>query len=216
MCNSKRWNLLFMGLVYIPYLLLSWTIYRDVGFQDWNFQNTLPTANVSPFMFSTMPLLLLLPRKVRESWHLLIVLLSAGMLLAGALGCIYNAAIGYAFHPHFLLDFGAHFALSLFGVYLARSGQVKLSGKNCLISGALIVGVAVCMLALNCILDTAFFGLSLTGKHNIYNNVLVASSYLSAVLYFVGLGMVLLLGAGYVKCFRETRKNAPKTPVKKI
>ena len=74
MRNYKRWNLLFMGLVYIPYLLLSWTIYRDVGFQDWNFQNTLPTANVSPFMISTMPLLLLVELLIRPLTVFMVVI----------------------------------------------------------------------------------------------------------------------------------------------
>ena len=59
----------------------------------------------------------------------------------------------------------------------------------------LIYGVAVVMLILNVIFDKAFFGLSLNGRHNIYNMVLVDNSYLSALIYFVGLGAVLALGA---------------------
>ena len=207
MRNTKCFNLLFMGLVYASYLVLSYSIYRNAGFDDWNFKNTLPTANVSPFMFSVMPVLLVMPKKAQKHIHLLISLLSVGMVLSGALGCVYYAAIQYAFHPHFLLDFGAHFLLSLFGVYLVRSGQVEVNRRNCLISGAMIYGVAMCMLVHNVVFVTAFFGLSLSGKHNIYNNVLVRSGYLSAVIYFVGLGLVLLLGAGYCRLFRNCKKQ---------
>jgi multisubunit Na+/H+ antiporter MnhG subunit len=82
-------------------------------------------------------------------------------------------------------------------VYLIKSGQVELNKKNALVSGAIIVGVAIFMLVLNVIFDTAFFGLSLNGKHSIYNVVLVESSYLSAVLYFLGLFGVLSMGYIY-------------------
>ena len=55
------------------------------------------------------------------------------------------------------------------------------------------------MLVLNLIFDTSFFGLSLRGKHNIYNNVLTNNSYLSAALYFFGLICVLLMGLAIIR-----------------
>ena len=73
----------------------------------------------------------------------------------------------------------------------------KEADTNALFSGLIIVFVATVMLILNLILDTAFFGLSLRGKHNIYNNVLVDDSYLSALLYYIGLCGVLTLGYGF-------------------
>ena len=126
--------------------------------------------------------------------HLLNSLLTVGMFLSTVVNCIHFASIGYAFHPHFLLDYVAHFSLSLFGIYLVRSEQIDLNWKHNAISSAIIFGVAAVMLILNVIFDTAFFGLSLNGKHNIYNNVLVDSSYLSALIYFMGLLLVLFLG----------------------
>jgi hypothetical protein len=201
--NFRLFNVLFGCLVYIPYLWLSCIVYNDVGFYDWNFQNTLPTANVSPFMFSSVPLLLILPPKAKKAVYLLISLLSVGMFGSAALGCIGNAAINYKFHFHFLLDYISHFALSLFGIYLIRTKQVEFHAKNCLVSASIIFGSATVMLILNLILDTAFFGLSLTGKHSIYNNVIVDNSYVSALIYYVGLLMVLLLGYGVCKMFQK-------------
>ena len=98
-----------------------------------------------------------------------------------------------------MLDYVAHFALSLYGVYLVRTSQVKLTVKASVMSGSIILGAAFLMMILNVIFDTAFFGLSLNGKHNIYNNVLFKSSYLSAFVYFLGLIMVLVLGYLYMK-----------------
>ena len=63
------------------------------------------------------------------------------------------------------------------------------------------------MLVLNVAFDKAFFGLSLNGKHNIYNVVLTDSSYLSAALYFIGLCGVLLMGYYYVAWILRTFKK---------
>ncbi len=197
MSNIKICNLCFTAFVFIPYVLLCVIVYLDVGFYDWNFQNTLPMANVSPFMFALTPIFLLLPKQLKKHAYLLVSLLSVGMFLSTVFSCVYNAVIAYKFHFHFLLDYVAHFTLSLFGVYLIRSGQVELNKRNALISSSLIFVSALIMMLLNVILDTTFFGLSLNGKHNIYNNVLVDNSYLSALLYFIGLTAVLLLGYGY-------------------
>ena len=213
MRNTKIVNLCFTACVFIPYVALCCIVYTDVGFYDWNFQNTLPVANVSPFMFTVIPIFLLLPKRVKKYAYLLVSLLSVGMFLSAIFGCIYNAAIQYKFHPHFVLDYVAHFALSLFGVYMIRSGQVQLNKKNALISASIIFGAAVCMMVCNVIFDTAFFGLSLNGKHNIYNNVLVDNSYLSALLYFAGLAVVLLLGYLY-SAFVKSKLGAVETQVK--
>lgn len=209
MRRVKLANAVFVGLVWIPYLMLSLTVYLDVGFYDWNFQNTLPTANVSPFMFTCVPLALILPRRFKPYFLALISLLSVGMFVSTILGCIYNAAINYKFHIHFTYDYVAHFALSLFGVYIIRSKQVQLDAKHTLIGSFLILAAATGMLILNLIFDTAFFGLSLNGKHNIYNNVLVDNSYVSALLYYAGLIVVLLLGYGYMRFMGKPQLEIP-------
>jgi hypothetical protein len=205
--NYKFFNFVFVASVFIPYVLLCIKIYKDVGFYDWNFQNALPVANVSPFMFAIVPLVLILPKKVKKHLLLLISLLSVGMFVSTVLSCMYNAIINYKFHWHFMLNYLSHFMLSLFGVYLIRSGQVELKCKNCLISSSIIFCVATFMMVLNVIFDTSFFGLSLNGKHNIYNNVLVENSYVSALLYYCGLAGVLLLGYFYSKMHQKRRQK---------
>lgn len=211
MRSVKLTNLIFVGLVFIPYVMLSLTVFLDVGFYDWNYQNTLPVANVSPFMFTAVLLVLVLPKAVKKHFLLLISLLSVGMFLSSALGCIYNAVINYKFHIHFTYDYVSHFALSLLGIYAVRTKQVTLNIKNALISSSMIFCAAGMMLILNVIFNTAFFGLSLNGKHNIYNNVLVDNSYVSALLYFLGLGLVLLLGYAYSSIFAKKRFEIKET-----
>ena len=127
------------------------------------------------------------------------------MLISPIVGCIYNASINYKFHLHFLSDYVAHIALSLWGVYFIKSRQVELTKRNNATSAGIIIGAAFIMLILNVIFDTSFFGLSLNGKHNIYNSVITENSYLSAVLYF--LGLICVLGIGYLYSLLMSRKN---------
>lgn len=206
--NTKLTNVSFCFIAFILYLSLVLVVYLDVGFYDWNFQNTLPVANVSPFMFFVSPFCLILPTKARKYFFTLVSLLSIGMLLSPLIGCIRNQVINYAFHPHFLLDYFAHLSLSLWGIYLYLSNQTLLKVKDNILGGSIIVIVALIMLILNVIFDTAFFGLSLNGKHNIYNVVLVDSSYLSVLIYFICLIIVLIIGYFYLKLIKRITKNA--------
>ena len=189
LCNTI-FALSVFGL-YITHLII---VFRSVGWSDWNFQNTLPVANVSPFMFAMMPIVLIMPQPIKKYLQNLVCLLMVGMFLSTIFNCIYNASINYKFHFHFMLDYIAHFILSLWGIYLIRSGQVRVEIRKSIKSGCIILGVALLMLVLNVVFDKAFFGLSLNGKHNIYNNVLTDSSVLSALIYFFGLTAVLVMG----------------------
>ena len=205
--KDKRWpNIVLPPMIFTCYLYVVITMYLDVGFHDWNFQNTLPTANVSPFTYCLALLSLVLPKKAKEYVYTLISLLSFGVLGAGMLSCISNAARDYAFHWTITLDSFAHVALSWFGVYLVKSGQVRLEPRKCLFSGLFIVGVAVVMMLLNVIFHTNFFGLSFRGEHNIYNMVLCESAYLSAGIYFLGLCAVLTVGYFYQKWLKALKK----------
>ena len=185
-------NIVFCSLIVICYGFVILIAYLQNGPNDWNFTNTLPVANISPFMFAASPIFFILPKKIRKYYATLIALLVVGMILSPILSCVYNFSISYKFHPSFLLNYAAHIALALWGIYLVLSKQCDLEIKSCLIAGAIIVSVAITMIILNVIFDQSFFGLSLNGKHNIYNMVLVDNSYLSALIYFAGLGAVLV------------------------
>jgi hypothetical protein len=80
-------------------------MYNDVGPKDWNFLNTLPTANVSPFMFCLTPFILIVPKRVRKYLFTLVALLSFGMLMAGLGGALGFVARDYKFHWHITTHF---------------------------------------------------------------------------------------------------------------
>ena len=95
--HSKIVNQVFVILIFLCYLYTVIYMYNDVGISDWNFLNTLPTANVSPFMFCLVIVFWILPKKVRPSLFTLISLLSLGMLVAGLGGCFVYIARDYNF-----------------------------------------------------------------------------------------------------------------------
>ena len=195
MRNIMLFNSIFVGLIFIPYLIMVIYIFKtDDDPTRWNFFNALPTANISPFMFTFIPIIVVLPKQVKERLLSIVALLSVGMFLSTALGCVGNAMRNYKFHFHFMLDYISHFSFSLFGVYLIRTKQVVLNLKNSIVSCLILLCVPTLMLIINLIFDTAFFGLSLNGKHNIYNLVLGDNSYISALIYYVGVVVVLSLG----------------------
>lgn len=194
MRNVKIANLIFFGLTFGVYIVYVFMVYSDVGAESIYFHGVLATANISPFMFTVLPIIYFSRGKLKEYLYLLVSLLSVGMFFSPFFNAISYAVSGVPFHVIPVLDYVGHLSLSLWGIYLVRSGQVTLNPKKALTSGLIIVGVADIMLVLNLIFDTAFFGLSLKGKHNIYGNVLTENSYLSAIIYFAGLAVILLLG----------------------
>lgn len=192
-------TILFPFAVWLAYISCVVSMGIKAGITDWNFTNTLPTANVSPFMYCLTAFIWAFPKKCRKYLYGLIALLSLGMLCAGALNCIFNVMRNYKFHWEIGLDTFIHGAISWFGVYLVKTKQVDLDVKTSLISGSIIVGVACVMLLTNLLLHTSFFGLSLYGNHNIYNVVVCKNGYLSAGIYFIGLSAVLCVGRVFQK-----------------
>ena len=199
-------NILFVIAIFASYFYVVRYMYYDVGPEDWNFKNTLPTANVSPFMFCLTPIILVMPKVVRKYCMTLVVLLSLGMVVAGLGGALGFVARNYKFHWHITMDCLAHVLISLWGVYLLKSGQVELTPKKALRGGAIIVSVALIMLILNLIYHKAFFGLSPYGEHNIYNTRFFENGVISIIVYFLGLGFVLCAGYFYQKVLNLKRK----------
>ena len=205
--NTHLTNIAFVSVIFMCYFSMVILGYVHNGLYDWNFHILLPTANISPFMFFVTPLYIFLPAKIRKYLGALIALLVVGMILSPILTCANFFRIGYKFHPRFLIDYFVHIVLAIFGVYLVQSGQVELNKKNCLIGSAIIIVVCFIMIIINLIADTSFFGLSLRGKHNIYNMVLVENSFLSALIYFAGLILVLLASYGLQKLLLRILKK---------
>ena len=65
-------NLTLVMMIFASYFYIVRYMYYDVGVNDWNFKNTLPTANVSPFMFNITLVVWILPKAIRKYFMTLI------------------------------------------------------------------------------------------------------------------------------------------------
>lgn len=210
--NTKRANLVFCGITFFFYALYLLKLMSNVGYNNYYFLESLPTANISPFMFGAIPIIFFSRGRVQKHLNLLVSLLSIGMLLSPILNAIMYAIKDTTFGIIFVFDYIAHLSLSLWGIYLVKSGQTRLNVRDSIISSLIILGICDIMIILNLIFDTSFFGLSLTGKHHIYYNVITSNSFLSALIYFIGLCAVLFAGFASCKWLSGSRRNYP--PVK--
>ncbi|HQC54785.1 MAG TPA: hypothetical protein PKX91_03565 [Clostridia bacterium] len=164
----------------------------------WNFIYSLPTANVSPFMFTIVFVVLFLPKSIKNYFYLLMSLLSLGMIIAGIGGAIWY--IGWEdYHLAISVEWFTHFMMALFGIYLVLSKNVDFTLKNSLKSSIIIYCVVALMIILNVIFDTSFFGLAFNGDHNIYTYLVIPNPYLSAFVYILGLTCVLISGYWFLK-----------------
>ena len=201
--HTRAFEFVYAFAVVSIYLYCVSNIYVRVGAENWNFHNALPTANVSPFTFSLCLAAPFLPRAARRTVYSMIALLSFGMLAATILEGLGYMLRDYTLYDTMAFDMAAYLVLSLFGVYLVQSGQVTLRVREVIWGGLYIVVIALTMLVLNAVFGTAYFGLSFAGEHNIYG-VVLPNAYLSAAVYFVGLGGVLAVGYRLQLFFDET------------
>ena len=123
-------NVIFVVTICASYFYMVIYTYFDSGIHDWNFQNTLPTANVSPFMFCLSGLILFMPKRIKNNLYTLIALLSLAMLVVGLFGTLSYAEREFNFYWHVALDCTAHVLISLWGLHLVKSGQVELTPKR--------------------------------------------------------------------------------------
>ena len=203
MKNTKIVNLIFFITIFSLYVMYVLQVLLIQGHKSIYFHGVLASANVSPFMFSTLPIVYFSRGRVQTYLYGLIALLSVGMMLSPILNAVTYALNDIPFQILAVWDYIAHLGLSLWGIYLVRSNQVKIELKSSIFSALIILSVALFMLVHNLIFDTTFFGLSLNGKHNIYGNVLTENSFLSAGIYFSGLCAILVAGYFYSRSFKK-------------
>ena len=207
MKNNSYINKIIPCFMFLAIIVESVYYFILDGSSSYNFRNTLPVANVSPFMFINGIIIIFFPNKIKKYGNTLICLLSLGMFIAG-IGLLLNTHF-CKIEPHwnFLLNAFNHILFSLFGIYLYKTNQVHQEKKKIVYSASIIVVVALFMLVLNAFFQTSYFGLSLYGNHNIYNLVLCQDSILSAIIYFIGLSLVLISGWKYSKIINKKNEN---------
>lgn len=189
---QKLMNIIFVIIIFVPYLGVLHFAATSVGFKDWNFLNALPPANVSPFSFTMCLFTLVLPKKIKGVIFRVFSFLVVGMFFAAIITDVLWIMDHKVYHFFRCLDSLSHLCISLFGIYLVLTKQVEVNVKSFIKGFITMFSVVAVMIILNVTCGTAFFGLAFDGRHNIYSMVLTKSPYLSAFLYMTGLAAVLV------------------------
>ena len=187
-----RLNHVFILCIFTLYCITLLIQLLSQGSNSKAFIDTVPTSNISPFVFCTLPLCLF--KRLRNFIFPMIVFLSVGIILSVEISHYRFINENLEYNIALSLDGLNHMLYALFGVYLVVSNQVQLSLKSFIYGCISILTIVATMILLNLIFHTSFFGLNLYGNHSIYDIVITTSSVLSSLIYVLGLIIFLFLG----------------------
>lgn len=192
--DTKLSNIIFSFIIFIPYIVLLYFAYKMSKQYNINaFVYSLPISNISPLMFTLTIVALIDIKILKKSIYNLYAYLIIGMGLAALLSDIGSLVQGIPYNIYRTMDSISHVSMSLFGIYLVLSNQIEINKKSFIKAVITIYSIVLTIIIINLIFDTSFFGLSLRGKHNIYQLVLTSNSFISLLIYITGLFGVLIV-----------------------
>jgi len=194
--NVKIGNALFIAVDAVLYLV--WNIsYAEKGWLDNGF---MTLANISPFIFTLIPLTVFMNDKIKEYAYSAIAYLHLGLFLATLISPEYVVIFDYETEATFAYAAEAmcHVWAALFGLYLMLTKQVRISFKSWISSIVFMLSVVSFGVMLNLILDTHCFNMN-PNDYSIYMLDIFGSFEATLVAYYLGITVVLTLGmqSGY-------------------
>lgn len=194
--NVKLGNAVFILVDAVLYLV--WNIsYAEKGWLDNGF---MTLANISPFIFTLIPLTIFMKDKIRDYAYSAIAFLHLGLFLATLISPEYVVIFDYETEATFAYAAEAmcHVWAALFGLYLMLTKQVEISFKGWLRSIVFMLSVVSFGVMLNVILDTHCFNMN-PNDYSIYMLDIFGSFEATLVAYYLGIVVVLTLGmqSGY-------------------
>ena len=194
--NVKVGNAIFILVDAILYLV--WNIsYAEKGWLDNGF---MTFANISPFIFTLIPLTIFMKDKIRDYAYSAIAFLHLGLFLATLISPEYVVIFDYKTEATFAYAAEAmcHVWAALFGLYLILTKQVEISFKGWVRSIVFMLSVVSFGVMLNLILDTHCFNMN-PNDYSIYMLDIFGSFEATLAAYYLGIVVVLTLGmqSGY-------------------
>lgn len=212
--NVKITNIVFIVLDVFFYLLWNIAMYH-YGFLHDGFETL---GNISPMIFTVIPLTLFMSDKIKEYAYSAIAFLWVGMFFALFISPEYAYIFNYHTNASLLYTGEAlcHMLASLFGIYLILTEQVKLNFKSWLKSIVFMFSIIGFGVIINYIFHKNNFGMDPYGNYSIYFLDIFGSFGATLVAYLLGVLTVLTLGLQmgaliYKLVIIEHRKKAKKS-----
>lgn len=152
--------------------------------------------NISPMIFTVIPLTLFMSEQVKQYAYSAIAFLWVGMFLAMFISPEQAYLFDYRTEAtvNYTGEALCHMWAALFGIYLILTGQVKLNFQSWLRSMAFMYSVIGFGVFLNVCFHKSFFGMDPYGNYSIYFLNIFGSFEATLVAYLLGVLTVLTLG----------------------
>lgn len=190
--NTKIWNTCFILLDIVFFFCWNWAGYQ-VGWLD---SGWLTFGNISPFMFTLMPLTVFMNDKVKEYAFSAFAGLNVGMFFAMLVSPEHAYLFNFDTEASFLYtaEAACHMLCSLYGVYLVLSGQVKADFRHWVKSIVFMYSVITYGVLLNAVFRTNNFGMNPYGNYSIYMFDFFGSFAGTLLAYYLCVAVVLTVG----------------------
>lgn len=190
--NTKIFNVVFIIADLIFYFIWNIGMYRQ-GWLEKGFQTL---GNISPMIFTVIPLTLFMSDKIREYAFSAIAFLWVGMFIALFVSPEHSYLFNYKTEATVVYTGEAlcHMLASLFGIYLILTGQIKTDARalgKAIVFMYSVIGFGV---FLNFFFHKANFQMDPYGGASIYFLDLFGSFEATFVAYLLGVMVVLIMG----------------------
>ena len=191
-------NVKIGNLIFVIVDVLFFFCWNYAGYQSgWLDEGYMTLGNISPFIFTIIPLTYIMKDTVKEFAFAAIAFLWFGMFIAMYVSPEYAYLVGFNHEANFLYSSEAacHMLASLFGIYLIITGQVRIEIKNIVKSIVFMYSVIGFGVFLNFMFHKSHFGMDPYGDYSIYMIDIFGSFEATLLAYLLGVFLVLLLGA---------------------
>lgn len=190
--NTKIVNIVFIVLDVIFYFVWNVGMYR----QGWLEKGFKTLENISPMIFTVIPLTLFMNEKTKEYALSAVAFLWIGMFFALFISPEHSYIFNFKREASVLYTGEAlcHMLASLFGIYLILTGQVKTDIRNLLKSIVFMYSVICFGVILNYFFHKGNFGMNPYGDYAIYFIDIFGTFEATFVAYLLGVLVVLLAG----------------------
>ena len=190
--NVKAFNAVFIICDLIFYFVWNLGMYEH-GWLEGGFQTL---GNISPFIFTLIPLTCFMNDKVKQYAYCAIAFLWVGMFLALFISPEYAYIFDYHREASVVYTGEAlcHMLASLFGIYLILTKQVKLDFQSWIRSIVCMYSVIFFGVFLNYFFHKSHFGMNPYGNYAIYFLDIFGTFEATFIAYLLGVLTVLTLG----------------------
>ena len=190
--NVKTWNVVFVIIDVIFFFFWNYAAYQN----GWLNKRFMTLDNISPFIFTVIPLTYFMNKKTKEYAYSAISFLSVGMFVAMIFSPEHAYLYSYTDDASFLYttEVLCHLLCSLYGIYLALTDQVKADVPTLIKSVVFMYSVILFGVFLNYVFHKDFFGMDPYGNYRIYMLQLFGSFGATFAAYLLGVFVVLVSG----------------------